>query len=205
MAAAMQRRSVVVVIAVALLMLPALPVTAKISSDGPLQPTEPTQPTTITFLQPKLPLQARLGDVTFHFNPSEMSINKSSPWDGHGNSGQDPPNLEFTQGRPHSLSLELFFDGFETQTNMSSIVSQLEKFVVRDDAKRPPKIVFTWGNTMPAFEGVIGSIEAKYTMFLEDGTPCRATVTLQLKEADHVTTQDRGHPHGNDTANETRR
>jgi hypothetical protein len=37
------------------------------------------------------------------------------------------------------------------------------------------------------FKCVIESISTKYTMFMPDGTPLRATVTLKLKEAERVT------------------
>lgn len=47
---------------------------------------------------------------------------------------------------------------------------------------RPPLVTFTWGG-LQVFEGVIESLNVKYTMFLPDGTPTRATVTLRMKEA----------------------
>lgn len=42
------------------------------------------------------------------------------------------------------------------------------------------------GGGLPAFEGVIESIGTKYTMFLSNGTPVRATVSLKVKEASRL-------------------
>lgn len=41
---------------------------------------------------------------------------------------------------------------------------------------------FYWGG-MPRFKGVVESLAVKYTLFLPDGTPTRATVSLRMKEA----------------------
>lgn len=195
----MGRPAAFVVMAVALLVVPVLPVAAK-------QPTQgsgrTTQGTAITFLEPILPLPARLGNVTFYFNPKEISVDKSVPWGHHDAAGQDEPKLEFTHGKPHSLSFELFFDGYETRTNVSGLVAQLEKFVATQDKHRPPMVTFVWG-AGPTFTGVLGSVSAKYTMFLADGTPCRATVNLRMHEASSVSFPDREH-HGNETGNKTK-
>lgn len=56
-------------------------------------------------------------------------------------------------------------------------------------AKRPHLCVLTWGQWMPTertFRCVIESVRTRYTMFAEDGTPLRATVTLTLIEAQNV-------------------
>jgi hypothetical protein len=50
--------------------------------------------------------------------------------------------------------------------------------------KRPPMVRFTWGGSLPVFQGVISSLTVKYTMFLADGTPVRATVTAGMTLAE---------------------
>jgi hypothetical protein len=53
-----------------------------------------------------------------------------------------------------------------------------------EEEKRPPKVGVKWANgQLPEFLGVVESVGTKYTMFLPDGTPCRATVNIKLKEA----------------------
>jgi hypothetical protein len=52
--------------------------------------------------------------------------------------------------------------------------------------KRPPLLTFTWGSKFPVFKGVIENLSVKYTLFLPDGTPCRATVNLKMKQANKL-------------------
>src|SRR5262249_57994292 len=52
------------------------------------------------------------------------------------------------------------------------------------DLGHPPLCTFTWGNNLPVFKGVVEDLNVKYTLFLPDGTPCRATVTLKMKQAE---------------------
>jgi len=60
--------------------------------------------------------------------------------------------------------------------------------MIIDDEKmrRPPMCIFVWSKVFPAFKGVITQLSTKYTMFLPDGTPVRATVSLQMKQADKL-------------------
>jgi hypothetical protein len=121
------------------------------------------------------------------FNPKEISIDKSVPWKKHKSSEGDAPTLEFTAAEPRTLGAELLFDTFEAGTNVQNLIAPLEKLATVDPTrKRPPLIQFSWGSKFPAFAGVIESISVKYTLFLPDGTPVRATVAVTVKEAASV-------------------
>lgn len=130
--------------------------------------------------------------VTAQFNPKEVSVDKSVPWSKHGNAKSDSPDLEFTNGENRTMSLELFFDGFEQQKSVFPQVellhrmSKIREGVSNDTEKHPPRVLLTWGPNFPSFSGVIESLNTKYTMFLEDGTPVRATCTLKIKETSKV-------------------
>lgn len=118
------------------------------------------------------------------FNPTEISIDKSVPWKQHKSSEPDAPTLEFTAAEPRTLQAELVFDTFEDGTNVQSLIAPLEKLASVDPTKkRPPLVRFQWGSQFPAFAGVIESVAVKYTLFLPDGTPVRATATIKVKEA----------------------
>jgi hypothetical protein len=51
------------------------------------------------------------------------------------------------------------------------------------DMGRAPMIV--WGKVLE-FKGVVESLNVRYTLFLPDGKPTRATITLKMKEASRV-------------------
>lgn len=125
---------------------------------------------------------------TVQFNPKEYTVEKSVPWNPQATAGNDAPEMQFTTGQAKQLSFELFFDGYEDQRDVrdagggSAGTKEVEKLALIDgDLHRPPRVLFSWGTF--TFEGVIESLSQKYTMFLPDGRPCRATVSVRMKEA----------------------
>jgi hypothetical protein len=123
-------------------------------------------------------------------NPRELALDKQVPWNEHKTSRGDRPRLEFTDAAPAILSVELLFDTFETGGDVyKDHIARLERLTqVMDptssepDRKRPPICIFRWGS-FPPFQGVIEQLAVKYTMFFPDGTPCRATATVRMKES----------------------
>ena len=128
--------------------------------------------------------------ATISLCPKELATEKSVPWrSSRGES--DQPDLEFQSAEPRSMSIELMFDMFEEKGNVyEGAVKPLEGLLkINDKLKRPPMVVVTWGRGTPAFKGVVESLSVRYTMFLPDGTPCRATCTVRIKEAGTVTSR----------------
>ena len=151
-------------------------------------------------------------DVSADYNPKELQVDKSMPWEKHSytnKNGDTAKNdrgnlhLEFTGAEGRTMSIELMFDAYETGTTfagatVAASVAALEKLTSVIDPKspdenkrRPPLCVVAWGEQgLPRFTCVIESLSTKYTMFSSDGTPLRATCTLKLKEADTLSTKD---------------
>jgi contractile injection system tube protein len=128
---------------------------------------------------------------TFLLEASEITTEASATWEPSRDSQSDAPTLEFTSGAPRSMSFELFFDTFETKDNVyDRNVRPLEELTVPDaNLKRPPMIQVTFGNSIPEFKGVVESVSTKYTMFLPNGVPCRATCAVKMKAATKATTK----------------
>lgn len=122
--------------------------------------------------------------VSVSFNPKEISIDKSVPWQKSKKPEGDAPELEFTAAEGKSMSFELLFDEFEGNDKdvLGKTLSLIKMAEINPMMKRPPMVKVTWGN-LPEFQGVIESIGVKYTMFLPDGTPVRATCSVKVKEA----------------------
>ena len=55
------------------------------------------------------------------------------------------------------------------------------------EKRRPTRVKVAAGAGAIAFEGVIESIDTRYTEFLADGTPVRATCAVKLQEASRAT------------------
>ncbi len=116
------------------------------------------------------------------FNPKEYSVQKSVQWEPHKAPGLDAPEHEFTSGNPAVLNVELFFDTYEQKKDVRAEHTQkiIGLALVDPDKHRPPKVMFTWGGFK--FVGFIESLNLRYTMFLPDGKPCRATASVSMKE-----------------------
>lgn len=116
------------------------------------------------------------------FNPKEYTISKSVPWNPQATAGLDAPEMQFTMGQGETLQLELFFDTFEKRTPVTDYTDKLHKMALIDsELHRPPMVLLSWGKL--SFTGVIESLTHRFTMFLEDGTPVRATCSVNLREA----------------------
>jgi hypothetical protein len=121
------------------------------------------------------------------FNPRELKLTKHVPWEKHKSSQGDSPTLEFTSADPKTLDFELSFDTFEDQTDVRDVyVGKLENLALIDPGlKRPPLVQVEWGG-FGTFRGVISNLSVRYTLFLPDGTPVRATAAVTVTEAARV-------------------
>lgn len=137
--------------------------------------------------------------ISTMYNPKEISFTKSVGWsDDSVGCETDYPALAFTAGQAISLSIEFFFDQYEdadsdVRPKVKSLVHLCEIQSIKDEtAKRPPRVQLVWSDADPIgvgnFCGVVESAQAKYTMFTSSGIPCRASVTVQMKQADFVNT-----------------
>ncbi len=128
--------------------------------------------------------------IAFPYNPKDLTIDKAVPWQPHPTAEAEAPILEFTSGGAKTLSVELLLDTYESRTSVKGLVGEIERLTTptsinREDKKRPPMCTFIWGD-FGKFHGVVESLQVKYTMFLATGAPCRAVVTLKIKQANQL-------------------
>ena len=136
-------------------------------------------------------------DLTVLFNPKEFSIQKTVQWEPHKAPGLDLPEQEFTSGNPRVLAVELFFDTYEEKKSVHEFTDKLQNYALVDpDKHQPPVVMFQWGKVK--FKGVVETLNMRFTMFLSDGTACRAVATVSIKEwetaKDQTTTKKRNSP-----------
>jgi len=128
------------------------------------------------------------------FNPKEYSFSKRNQWTLGKSKGSNMPQLEFGGGQPATLQMQLFFDtyagGKDVRKEYTDSIWQLMMVdqALKDPKNkkgRPPKVRFQWGSAW-SFDAVITSVNQKFTLFLSDGTPVRATLDVtfqQIKDA----------------------
>lgn len=126
------------------------------------------------------------------YNPKEITLEKSASWTPHATSKQDIPGIEFTSSGSRTLSMELFFDTYEDGTDVSEtyvkklmqLISVIDQEEHDEKYKRPSLLKVVWqDNEHQTFQGVMQSLSTKYTMFLPDGRPVRATCNVKFLEA----------------------
>jgi Contractile injection system tube protein len=123
------------------------------------------------------------------FNPREYTISKSGTWHKTPAKGaKKAPKPEFLGANPASMSMELFFDGWEKGNDVSKSIKTLLDWTgptlksLQADKPNPPIVVFHWGDTTASFEAYLKQVSAKYTMFSPAGVPIRATVNVSFEE-----------------------
>jgi nucleoid-associated protein YgaU len=147
--------------------------------------------------------KSNLAPIEVLFNPNAYSISKSVSWSaatGAGNAAgqtdrrKNAPALQFGGGQSRTLSLELFFDTTEetddAKKDVRSLTNNIVKLtrIVRDlDPQRPPVCVVSWGKETPPgsdfpFTGVVSQLTQRFNLFMADGRPVRATLTVAFTE-----------------------
>lgn len=128
--------------------------------------------------------------VEVMFNPTEYSFTKSNNWQVPKKKGANVPPLEFNGGNPTDLKVTLMFDTYEsgedvrkkyTNAIWNLAMVNAQKKDPKTGKGQPPKCEFRWG-TMWSFKAVVASVSAKFTLFLPDGTPVRATLDVTFKQ-----------------------
>jgi hypothetical protein len=150
-------------------------------------------------------------EIKAMFNPDHIIYTKTNTWNLHRTNGQNLPEVAFASGTPATLQVTLIFDGTEDGENIAKIVNKLTALTKVDkslkgrrsnaqggDAPsnsfqgRPPTVQFHWGSYL-SFDAVIKQITSKFTMFLDDGTPVRASVDvtfMQIADEDAFPSQN---------------
>jgi hypothetical protein len=136
--------------------------------------------------------------VQFHFNPHELTINKANEWKPKKSSGSNLPDVSFGGGGARTLDMTLTFDtseqGSDVRVDTDKVLSLMEasqSASATGKEKRPPHVEFGWG-AFRSFRAVITKINQKFTLFLADGTPVRATLQVSLQEVPKVAAKKKG-------------
>ena len=118
------------------------------------------------------------------FNPAELKLDKSANWPKMATARRNTARSTFTHGEPYSLTLELFFDTYETGENVQIHTRKIADLVtVRGDLDRPPRCKISWGkNDFDGSQWALQSLNQRFTLFQPDGTPVRATLGCSFKE-----------------------
>lgn len=138
------------------------------------------------------------------FNPKELSVEKSNQFAEVNIPGLSSPVFQFVRGNARSVTMDLFFDTYEEGTDVriftdritgwdaGSMFSSLPGVAkglmdIDSDLHAPPVCLFIWGAFV--FQCIIERASKRFTMFLPEGIPVRATLSVTLKEYREVDIQ----------------
>ena len=114
------------------------------------------------------------------FNPNEYSLQSSNKFAWQTIPGLSVPIAQFISGEATTLTMDLFFDTYEQGKDVRQYTTKISKLLdVDSDLHAPPVCSFVWGSLN--FKGIIEKVSQKYTMFLDVGTPVRATLNVSFR------------------------
>jgi LysM repeat protein len=115
------------------------------------------------------------------FNPTQYSLDQANSIAEVGVPGLSAPILQYVRGNGRTLTMDLFFDTYEQQSDVRDHTDLIYGLLnVRGPLHRPPVCTFTWGHFN--FDCVVERVGGRFTLFLADGTPVRATLSVTMKE-----------------------
>ena len=131
------------------------------------------------------------------FNPAEYSIEKGNTFQSTSLPGLSTPVTQFVTGNADTLSMELYFDTYSASSrhgevklredvrNYTRKIANLME--IDHELHAPPICEFIWGPPIGTpqgiqFRGILEKCSQKFTYFLDDGTPVRATLSVTFKE-----------------------
>ena len=114
------------------------------------------------------------------FNPTEYAIESSNQYSWQSVPGLSQPLAQFVTGEASSLTMDLFFDSYESGEDVRKYTMEIVGLLDIDkEIHAPPQCTFVWGSL--SFKGVLEKVSQRYTMFNQDGKPVRATLNVSFK------------------------
>ena len=133
--------------------------------------------------------------VPFTFNPNELTIERTNQFTEINIPGLPSSTFQFVKGGARTLSMDLFFDTYEDNEDVRVYTDKITGWDIGtfsktspfkglmdidSDLHAPPICLFIWGALL--FPCIIERVTKKFTLFLPEGIPVRATLNVTLKE-----------------------
>jgi hypothetical protein len=114
-------------------------------------------------------------------NPEDYSLTRDNAFAQAAVPGRQSPLLQFTHGNVRILEMELFFDTYETRTDVRLKTEPLIRLLDIDpDTHAPPVLLVVWGTL--EFQCVLVKANQRFILFLTSGIPVRARVQTTFNE-----------------------
>ena len=146
------------------------------------------------FQRAKLEIGSAANTVECAFNPTSYTVSKTNIWNFKPTTGTDLPDGEFGGGLPRRTTLSLLLDVslLAPDQSVKDTANKLLKMMETDGGgggggSAPPFVTFRWGSiSLP--KSVPVSLTIQYILFHPNGEPIRATVDIELAQAEKADT-----------------
>ena len=129
----------------------------------------------------KITVEATGQQFDVMFNPEEYTLNKDNNFASQAVPGLSGPLLQFVHGNMRTLEMELFFNTSDTQTDVRAQTNNIVNLLnINGELHAPPVLRVAWASLQ--FRCVLARVSQKFVMFLPDGTPVRARLTVSFNE-----------------------
>jgi nucleoid-associated protein YgaU len=117
------------------------------------------------------------------FNPPEYQLEKTNQFAEVAIPGLGSSLLQFVQGSPQSLTMDLFFDTTDSGVDVRLITSLLVGLTsLNPDTHAPARLLFVWGTLI--FPCVLERVSQRFEYFNALGMPLRARLNVTFKGND---------------------
>lgn len=118
------------------------------------------------------------------FNPENWQVQHNLEYTPKGKTGADGEESSFDKINASTLSFDLLVDGTgasgEKREVLADILHMKTVLLFNGILHKPNNLLVIWGTQL--FKGILTSMTVKHSLFRPDGTPLRATVTLNFTE-----------------------
>lgn len=115
------------------------------------------------------------------YNPEELKLEQGNTFAEVGVPGLGTPPVQYVRGKARTLSMELFFDTYESGEDVRTRTAPVVALLDKDPRElAPPVLLFSLGRLQ--LQCVLVDAGQRFTMFLSDGTPVRSTLAVRFQE-----------------------
>jgi hypothetical protein len=119
--------------------------------------------------------------ISVMYNPEELRLEQGNQFSEIGIPGLDVSPIQYIRGKSRVLSMDLFFDSYETGEDVRRHSNQVVRLLDKNErTKAPPVLIFSMGQFQ--FQCVLVEAAQRFTMFLRDGTPARTVLSVKFQE-----------------------
>ncbi|WP_330231184.1 LysM peptidoglycan-binding domain-containing protein [Nocardia sp. NBC_00508] len=115
------------------------------------------------------------------YNPEEYRVEQRNEIAEIPIPGLGVSPVQYVRGQARVLSMDLFFDTYETATDVREHTQRITALLSPATGTfAPPVLVFVMGSF--GFTCVLSEADQRFTMFLPNGTPVRARMSVKFTE-----------------------